>query len=182
MHAFRHHGYVYRPARVAVREAARDRDGIPLPKSFVPHTRNFYHGTSNPEAARKILRDCELRPTVIAGRQSGMQAMKGRVYLTDTIEYALNYATEGTEDGYLFEVRRRDLQDVMLDEDFVGELICNAQSKWLNSFHGIRKISKKCSVAEPKKNLWICLALVLIRTSPIWENLFSSTSKMTKTR
>jgi hypothetical protein len=100
----------------------------------------LYHGTYKIKAARDIVRK-GLRGAEIQGK-SHLAPMKGRVYMTPSLRYAIIYAIggvylgskypkdhieSGQTYGYVFEIDPDDLTDDMLpDEDIVGEALAEA--------------------------------------------------------
>lgn len=103
----------------------------------------FYHGTASAAAAKSIM-EHGLKGQETQGR-GHLAPVKGRVYLTPSIEYATIYAIGGAmmghempeerwfgdqahernrgRYGYVFAVRGSDLGDVQPDEDSVGEFL-----------------------------------------------------------
>jgi hypothetical protein len=101
----------------------------------------FYHGTSKTEAAKAILKNGLVPPEIT--RKGQLVPVKGRVYITDQLRYAIIYAlggdylghdprpsmTETDPYGYVFEVDGSELRDVQPDEDSVGEFMSDVYRK-----------------------------------------------------
>lgn len=102
----------------------------------------YYHGTRSEAAAKSILSK-GIDPGDIAAPEKhkvtkgpNLVPVKGKVYITPSLQYAQIYAIGGDmaghdwkpdEDfGYVFEIKGSDLRDIQPDEDSVGEYICNA--------------------------------------------------------
>jgi len=99
-------------------------------------SKKYYHGTSTKVAADGILKT-GIQPPDLGNRKGQMTPVKGKVYLTPNLKYAVIYATGanmlGSElpesmiikepIGYLFVVYGKQLRDVQPDEDYIGELI-----------------------------------------------------------
>lgn len=113
-----------------------DLNEMALP-SNVTRTKKFYHGTSNENAGKAILRDGIKPPQIEVKRGPNMIPVPGKVYLTEHISYAIMYVIGGDmaghqipdsfiarngRYGYLFEVSGSDLLDIQPDEDSIGQL------------------------------------------------------------
>lgn len=105
------------------------------PASSDMRSQRFYHGTSNISAAKQIMRH-GINPGEVAQRRSYLSPMAGKVYLTQTLSYAIIYALGGDiaghdlpanfrkktdRYGYVFVVDGNTLADVQPDEDSVGQ-------------------------------------------------------------
>ena len=102
----------------------------------IDFAKTYYHGTDNDKAAKKILKKGIQPPEVVY--QTLMSPVKGKVYLTPDLEYALIYSIRanmigrelpssfikpGTEYAYLFVIKGKELKDIQPDEDSIGEMI-----------------------------------------------------------
>lgn len=102
----------------------------------------YYHGTPNEAAAKKILRE-GIRAPELKHSRGLMTPIKGRVYITPSLQYAAIYALganilgsknppdwlwKKSRYGYVFEIVGKDLVDVQPDEDSVGELVMRLMS------------------------------------------------------
>jgi hypothetical protein len=102
------------------------------------HSQVYYHGTGSIAAAESIMRN-GLKGTETQGR-GHLAPVKGKVYLTASLKYAIIYALGGDYShamqesrsndpyGFVFVIQGHDLQDVQPDEDSVGEFL-SANSK-----------------------------------------------------
>jgi len=108
------------------------RIGLAEPRD-VDIAKTYYHGTNKADNAEAILREGIKAPEII-GRGGKMAPVKGRVYLTSDIRYAILYTLGanaiGTDFnflderyGYLFVIDGKKLTDIQPDEDSVGELL-----------------------------------------------------------
>lgn len=107
----------------------------------------YWHGTPDSGRASGILRD-GIAPQSLEGRKGFLAPVKGMVYLTPSLQYAIIYALGGDmaghsvppsfmakdgPTGYVFKVDRNDLTGaVQPDEDSVGEAIYRKKFWWLN--------------------------------------------------
>ena len=102
----------------------------------VDFSKIYYHGTKTDNAAKGILKKGIQPPDVVFKQQ--LSPVKGKVYLTSNLKYALLYAIganmigkelpssfikPGTEYAYLFVISGKELKDIQPDEDFIGEMI-----------------------------------------------------------
>jgi hypothetical protein len=103
-----------------------------LPSSAM-HSQVYYHGTNSLAAAESIMQN-GLQGVETQSR-GHLAPVRGKVYITATLSYAIIYAIGGNYShamqesrsndpyGYVFVVRGSDLQDIQPDEDSVGEFL-----------------------------------------------------------
>lgn len=108
----------------------------------------YYHGTSDTALGQRIVSEGVLRPG--EDRDSPMAPMSGRTYLTKELGYALHYAIGANTSvlrhpemmqrfidregryGYIFVVDGQALEDVVPDEDKIGEYLCEqGRRSWI---------------------------------------------------
>jgi hypothetical protein len=121
---------------------------MPMPTPEMREQR-YYHGTSKTSAAESILVN-GLKGAEVQGRGQ-LAPVKGRVYMTPSIEYATIYALGGVmmgheyfgrdldaePYGYVFVISGDVLGDVQPDEDSIGEFV-SKHTEWTKDSRGVR--------------------------------------------
>jgi len=111
--------------------------------------KKYYHGTTSANAAKGIMSK-GISPPDITGVKTPapkgfLKPVKGKVYITTDIRYALIYALGGdvigsdykmndwdkNPNGYVFIIDGKLLKDIQPDEDSIGEMIYNKEPIWL---------------------------------------------------
>lgn len=112
------------------------------------HSKIYYHGTSSIEKAKSIYKN-GLDPAATEIKYPAKHVQKpleGRVYITPSLGYAMIYALGGSyfghsypesmeikdhlakeELGFVFEIDGKDLNDIIPDEDSIGEAVYKFQ-------------------------------------------------------
>lgn len=124
----------------------------------------FYHGTSNPEAGKSIIKQGIKVPE--KERKGMLAPVKGAVYATPHLHYAQIYAIGGDmagykmppeeeaergRHGYVFKFSGEKLSKIQPDEDSIGELLHKKSVPWLNhmaSYHLADSTVKKVHDGE----------------------------------
>ena len=102
--------------------------------------KTYYHGTSKEENAKNILQNGIQPPDLTLKKKHKLTPVKGKVYITPALDYALIYALganmigqDMSKDsditvkkefyGYIFVIDGKQLKDIQPDEDGVGEIL-----------------------------------------------------------
>lgn len=109
--------------------------------------KQYYHGTDKESHGLSILNDGYIKSGMIE-RRGWMKPQSGRIYLTPNLEYSVIYTIGGNmigqelpkkwidenRYGYLFVVKENNINinDIIPDEDFIGECVYNKTFQWLN--------------------------------------------------
>lgn len=126
-------------------------------------TRVYYHGTSTATAAKKIMKEGIKPPDLTQRKENALTPRKGKVYITPHLEYALIYAfganmvgipfdpdyIRGEQNGYLFVIQGKQIQDIEPDEDDVGMIL------WSLARGHYNYLDKHLNVKEIEKNRWL---------------------------
>jgi len=117
----------------------------------------YYHGTSDKKSAEGIFQNGIQPPDLTTRKKTKGIPVKGKVYLTPDLKYAIIYALGGdmaSHDmsdwdeikiepyGYVFVIDGKQLKDIQPDEDGVGEI--------LNDYIAVIKDSKRPEGVESK--------------------------------
>lgn len=111
--------------------------------------KTYYHGTWQDRYAKRIMKEGIQPPDLSIGKKNMFTPVKGKVYITPNIEYALIYALganmigsdsimpgwkmEGAKYMWIFVIAGTELLDIEPDEDAVGEMVYNQTPSWLVS-------------------------------------------------
>lgn len=128
----------------------------------------YYHATSTESAAKGIIKSKKISVPSLRGDKSrwhgtDLQPIDGFVYMSDDLQYILEYLLGGPglagskvfdrkdvrdEDpyGYVFVINNNDLTDIQPDEDYLGELISKVYQ--MRPDHWLVKLASK--VLDPK--------------------------------
>lgn len=126
------------------------KEAMAMPRD-IDYGRTYYHGTSSSKAAHGIFSKGIEPPNLDLRPQNKLTPVKGKVYLTTDLKYAVIYALGGDiagskalqrwidEDryGYVFIVDGKELKDIQPDEDSVGEMLYDelkGKAGWLAGF------------------------------------------------
>jgi hypothetical protein len=118
------------------RQRLSEQAKIAAPPREIDAMKTYYHGTSSGAAAEAIKTEGIKPPSITTNGK--MAPVRGKVYITPHIQYAMIYGlganvfgsnstwqwpeAEGPY-GYVFEIAGKDLVDIQPDEDSVGELL-----------------------------------------------------------
>ena len=112
----------------------------------VDFAKKYFHGTSTDKAGKGILSKGISPPDLEFKKTHQLTPVKGKVYITANIRYAIVYAIRGDMVGYklpesdfkkgeeyawIFVINGKQLKDIQPDEDSVGEMISNKEPEWL---------------------------------------------------
>ncbi len=115
----------------------------------IDKAKKYFHGTSNDNAAGGILSKGIKPPDLTLKKTTQLTPVKGKVYITPDIKYALIYAIganmvgdklperwiiPGEEYAWIFVISGFQLKDIQPDEDSIGEMISNKEPYWLYHF------------------------------------------------
>ena len=116
------------------------------PPRDIDRGKTYYHGTHTEAAGRSILQSGVIKAPDVTSKNF-LTPVKGRVYVTPTLPYAIIYAigsntmgeyfhyfeerNKADPYGYLFTIAGRDLADIQPDEDSVGEMLSMRRPEWL---------------------------------------------------
>lgn len=138
----------------------------------------FYHGTSNPDAGKSIIKQ-GLKAPDLTGKKGFLTPVKGAVYATPHVDYAQIYAIGGDmaghkwdqereekngRHGYVFKFSGSKLSNIQPDEDSVGEMLYKGHVPWLNhlaKYHLADSTVKK--VKEGEYIHWARAGKVLVK-------------------
>lgn len=108
--------------------------------------KKYFHGTSDDKAGKGILTKGINPPDLEFKKKTQLTPVKGKVYITPDIKYALIYAIganmigsklperwikAGEEYAWLFVIDGKQLKDIQPDEDSIGEMISNKEPMWI---------------------------------------------------
>lgn len=149
----------------------------------ISQMRMFYHGTPSEINAQKIFSN-GLEPQFPTSHRL-TTPIKGLVYLTPSISYALIYALggnmaghdlpfrfmEGSRYGYVFGVNEDKLSEIQPDEDSIGEMISKKSGPtWLNDLaKRIVAPSRLRRVMDGEYAYWASVGKQILRVLDKWQ-------------
>ena len=131
------------------------RNAMAMPRD-IDFVKTYYHGTSTENAANSILKNGINPPDLTLKKINKLTPVKGKVYITTDLGYAIIYALgsnslgddmsnysevkSGKERyGYLFVVNGNELKDIQPDEDSVGEMLYQLTAGHSDAMLGTQK-------------------------------------------
>lgn len=154
----------------------------------IDFVKTYYHGTDNDKAAKGILKKGIQPPDLhINSKYKGMLTpVKGKVYITSELKYALIYAiggdmigvnlgdwssilSSGREYAYIFVINGKELRDIQPDEDAIGEKIWFTSTTspdwgWLHNMAEKELTSKQFSkVLDGEYRYWAAAGKKLVK-------------------
>lgn len=107
--------------------------------------KTYYHGFGLKGNLESIIKDGLKAPELKPGRGNALTPVRGKVYITPELKYAIIYCIGGdmlgiklrdseiekTPKGYLCIISGKKLLDIQPDEDSIGEMIYKKKPEWL---------------------------------------------------